>query len=180
MSCNRNLLTLGGGAVLTAPPTPPSFPALFSFTATPIYTDVIPPFYLSTFALTWTPANQLPYAGVLRASAALSPTRGNVRPSDLRIIATFNPLPAGSLNLLNAWIAIWGSPPPSGQVTFSLNLVDTANGFASSSVLTTAPFSCSQQSGGQPGAITVEIEGDIVAVLPNQYIVINGETVAGS
>ena len=180
VSCNRNLLTLGCGSVLTAPPTPPSFPALLSFTVTPIYTDVIPPFYLSTFALTWTPAGQLPYAGVLRASAALSPTRGNVRPSDLRIVAALNPLPAAGLNLLDSWISIWGTPPPSGQITFSLNLVDTASGFASSSVLATAPFSCSQQSGSQPGAITIEIEGDIVAVLPNQYIVINGEPVAGS
>ena len=179
VSCNRNLLTLGGGAVLTAPPTPPTFPAIAAFSAAALYTAPPPNNFLSGFALAWAPAALSPFAGVFRASAALSPTRGNVRPSDLRIIAALNPLPLSGVNLLATWITAWGAPPPNGTVTFSLHLVDPASGFASPAVRAAAPFSAAEYNAYIPGTILIEINETPVAVLSDQVIEFNENPQAG-
>ncbi len=179
VSCNRNLLSIGGAATIAAPPTPPAFPALINFTAAALYTAPPPENFLSAFALAWTPAALSPFAGVIRASAALSPTRGNVRPSDLRIIASLNPLPAGSVTVSDSWLSVWGAPPPTGTVTFSLNLVDPASGFASPAVRATAPINAALPNPYIPGTILIEINETPIAVLSDQVIEFNENPQAG-
>ena len=179
VSCNRNLLSIGGAATITAPPTPPAFPALIYFTAAALYTAPPPENFLSAFALAWTPAGLSPFAGLIRASAALSPARGNVRPSDLRIIAALNPLPPGGMDLFDTWVTTFGTPPPIGTVTFSLNLVDPASGFASPAVRATAPINAALPYPYIPGDILIEIEGTPVADLTDQVIEFNGNPQAG-
>lgn len=179
VSCSRNLLTIGGGLPATAPPTPPAFPAIAAFSAAALYTAPPPDNFLAGFALAWSPATLSPFAGVIRASAALSPTRGNVRPSDLRIVAALNPLPLSGVNLLATWITAWGAQPPNGTVTFSLNLVDPASGFASPAVRATAPFSAAQYNAYIPGTILIQINETPIAVLSDQVIEFNENPQAG-
>jgi hypothetical protein len=179
VSCSRNLLSIAGAIPNTAPPTTPAFPALTTFSATAIYTAPAPNNFLAGFALAWTTAALSPFAGLVRASAALSPTRGNVRPSDLRIIAALNPLPPGGMDLFNTWVTTFGTPPPIGTVTFSLNLVDPASGFASPAVRATAPINAALPNPYIPGDILIEIEGTPVAVLTDQVIEFNDNPQAG-
>ena len=179
VSCNRNLLSIGGAATIAAPPTPPAFPAIAAFTAAALYTAPPPENFLSAFALAWTPAALSPFAGLIRASATLSPARGNVRPSDLRIIAALNPLPPGGMDLFDSWVTTFGTPPPIGTVTFSLNLVDPASGFASPAVRATAPINAALPNPYIPGDILIEIEGTPVADITDQVIEFNGNPQAG-
>lgn len=179
VSCCRNLLSIGGAATIAAPPTPPTFPAIAAFSAAALYTAPPPSNFLSGFALTWAPATLSPFAGVIRASAALSPTRGNVRPSDLRIIASLDPLPAGGVTVSDSWLSTWGVPPPTGTVTFSLSLVDPASGFASPAVRATAPINAALPNPYITGDILIEINETPVAVLTDQVIEFNENPQAG-
>lgn len=179
VSCNRNLLSIGEAAIIAAPPAPPAFPAIAAFTAAALYTAPPPENFLSAFALAWTPAALSPFAGLVSASAALSPTRGNVRPSDLRIVAALNPLPLSGVNLLATWITAWGAPPPNGTVTFSLTLLDPASGFASPAVRATAPINAALPNPYIPGDILIEINETPVAVLTDQVIEFNENPQAG-
>lgn len=179
VSCNRNLLTLGLDATLAIAPIAPTFPAIAAFSAAALYTAPPPENFLSAFALAWTPAALSPFAGLIRASATLSPARGNVRPSDLRIIAALNPLPPGGMDLFDSWVTTFGTPPPIGTVTFSLNLVDPASGFASPAVRATAPINAALPNPYIPGDILIEIEGTPVADLTDQVIEFNENPQAG-
>jgi hypothetical protein len=178
VSCNRNLETIGVNHLLTAAPNVPSFPALATFSATPLYTSPTPPYFLSGFTLTYGPAVTIPWAGVIRASAALSPGRGNVRPSDLRIIAALNPVPSESTAVYTDWVAIWGVPLPSGQITFALNLVDPISGLVGAAVRAVTSYSYTPTPAPTPGTVTVEVEGVTIAEIPDTYIQVEGITVA--
>jgi hypothetical protein len=179
VSCNRNLLTIGAAAIRTAAPSVPSIPPLASLAAVATYTGDPGSLILSGFALTYSPPVPLPWAGVLRMSAALSPARGNVRPSDLRIVQAFNPLPSDAITIYPAWVSAWGAPPPSGAVTFALNLVDPLSGFASCAIRAIAPFSGSPLNPYIPGTITVSFEGTPEATLTGQVIEFGGNPQAG-
>ena len=75
ISCNRNRLTIGVYAPLLTAPALPSIPPLASLAAVPAYTGDPGALVLSGFALTYSPPVPLPWAGVLRMSAPLSPGR---------------------------------------------------------------------------------------------------------
>ena len=179
VSCNRNLLTIGAAAIRTAAPSVPSIPPLASLAAVATYTGDPGSLILSGFALSYSPPVPLPWAGVLRMSAPLSPTRGNVRPSDLRVVAALNPLPSQALAVMTGWTAAWGAPLPSGQVTFSLNLVDPLSGFAGPAVRAVASYATTVLNPYIPGTITVSFEGTPEATLTNQVIEFGGNPQAG-
>jgi len=179
VSCNRNRLTIGVTAPLLTAPALPSIPPLASLAAVATYTGDPGALVLSGFTLTYSPPVPLPWAGVLRMSAALSPARGNVRPSDLRVVAALNPLPSDAISIYPAWVSAWGAPPPSGAVTFALNLVDPLSGFASCAIRAIAPFSGSPLNPYIPGTITVSFEGSPEATLTGQVIEFGGNPQAG-
>jgi hypothetical protein len=179
VSCNRNRLTIGVTAPLLTAPALPSIPPLASLAAVATYTGDPGSLILSGFALSYSPPVPLPWAGVLRMSAPLSPTRGNVRPSDLRVVAALNPLPSQALAVMTGWTAAWGAPLPSGQVTFSLNLVDPLSGFAGPAVRAVAFYATSILNPYIPGTITVSFEGTPEATLTGQVIEFGGNPQAG-
>jgi len=179
VSCNRNRLTIGVTAPLLTAPALPSIPPLASLAAVATYTGDPGSLILSGFALSYSPPVPLPWAGVLRMSAPLSPTRGNVRPSDLRVVAALNPLPSQALAVMTGWTAAWGAPLPSGQVTFSLNLVDPLSGFAGPAVRAVASYATTVLNPYIPGTITVSFEGTPEATLTNQVIEFGGNPQAG-
>lgn len=179
VSCNRNLSTIGVYAPLLTAPALPSIPPLASLTAVPTYTGDPGALVLSGFALTYSPPVPLPWAGVLRMSAPLSPGRGNVRPSDLRVVAALNPLPSDALAIMAGWAAAWGAPLPAGQVTFALNIVDPLSGFAGPAVRAAASYTSAFLNPYIPGTITVSFEGTPEATLTNQVIEFSGNPQAG-
>jgi hypothetical protein len=179
VSCSRNLLTIGVTPAARAAPPLPSIPPLASLAAVPTYTGDPNTPILTGFALTYAPPVPLPWAGVLRMSAALSPGRGNVRPSDLRIVAALNPLPAGALAVFTAWAAAWGSPLPAGQVTFALNIVDPLSGFAGPAIRAAATFRTTPLNPYIPGTITISFNGTPEAQLSGQVIEFGGNPQAG-
>ena len=179
ISCNRNRLTIGVYAPLLTAPALPSIPPLASLAAVPTYTGDPGALVLSGFALTYSPPVPLPWAGVLRMSAPLSPGRGNVRPSDLRVVAALNPLPSDALAIMTGWTAAWGAPLPTGQVTFALNIVDPLSGFAGPAVRAVASYTSAVLNPYIPGTITVSFEGTPEATLTNQVIEFSGNPQAG-
>ncbi len=179
VSCTRNLYTVGVYAPLLTAPALPSIPPLASLTAVPTYTGDPGALVLSGFALTYSPPVPLPWAGVLRMSAPLSPGRGNVRPSDLRVVAALNPLPSDALAIMAGWAAAWGAPLPAGQVTFALNIVDPLSGFAGPSVTARIGYASTVFNPYIPGNITVSFEGTPEAVLSGQVIEFGGDPEAG-
>jgi hypothetical protein len=179
IGCNRNLLSIGGATQNAAPPAAPSFPPLLSFTAAPVYSAPPSPIVLTGFSLAWTPADVTPFAVVLRASAALSPARGNVRPSDVRIIASLNPPPLPPFDALPSWLTLFGTPPLTGQVTFELNLLDPASGFAAPSVRASAAFVSESIYPFVTGGVTISFEGEPVAQVPGEVIYFDDTPVAG-
>jgi len=179
VSCNRNRLTIGVTAPLLTAPALPSIPPLASLAAVATYTGDLEYPVLSGFALAYTPPVPLPWAGVLRMSAPLSPTRGNVRPSDLRVVAALNPLPSQALAIMTGWTAAWGAPLPSGQVTFALNLVDPLSGFAGPALRAVASYATTILNPYIPGTITVSFEGTPEATLTGQVIEFGGNPQAG-
>jgi hypothetical protein len=179
VSCNRNLATLGLPPLSGAAPSVPSFPALLSLSATPVFLDPDSLSPLIGLTFNYSPTVSQPWAGVIRASAGVSAGRGNVRPSDLRIIAALNPLPSVPVDLFAPWVAVWGMQPPIGQITFSLNLVDTRSGFASASIRATLAYTGVSLNPYVPGPILIEFNGTPEAVIPNEVIEFNSNPQAG-
>ena len=86
IACARRLITIGIIEPLRAAPPRPSIPPIYGFTAAPLYN---PPGSASGLLdILLSTAAPLPpnFTPVLRASAALSPTRANIRASNLRVI----------------------------------------------------------------------------------------------
>jgi hypothetical protein len=179
VSCNRNLLTLGLPLLTTAAPSWSPLPQFTSFTASAQLSSPTPPAFLQGFNLAWAPFPGAPLCGVLRASAALSFGRGNVRPSDLRIILPMSPCFADGAFIFNSWIAAWGAPPTSGQVTFALNLVDPLSGFAAPPVYAVAGFAAEYANPYIPGNITVEFNAVPEATLTGLVLEFNTDPEAG-
>jgi hypothetical protein len=178
IACSRRLITIGVTEPLCVAPAASSIPPIYGFTATPIYaapgaaqslTDIV----LATVAPL--PPNYLP---VLRASAALSQGRANIRPSNLRVIqagATWGSQPYSALAL---WQQVYGTTPPGGTITFELSLVDPASGLVGAPVRAAATYYPTKPTPPPVQTLTVEVEGETVAVIPDSYIEVEGNTVA--
>jgi hypothetical protein len=115
---------------------------------------------------------------VLRASAALSPTRFNIRSSNLRVIQAGVMWPSEPYGVLALWQAVYGTYPPAGTITFELSLVDPISGLVGAAVRAAASYSYTPTPPPIPGTVTVEVEGVTIAEIPDTYIQVEGITVA--
>lgn len=178
VACTRRLITVGIIEPLGAAHPPSSVPAVYGFAAMAVPNDPIDPTAIIDLQLTTAeplPNNFLP---VVRASAALSPTRRNVRPSDLRVIQAGQPWPSQPQSVFAAWQAVYGTLPPGGTITFELCLIDPLTGFHGAPVRATAPFAYRYVPPPTPGTVIIQVEGVTVAVIPGTYVESEGEPVA--
>ena len=178
MACSRRLITIGITTPLTEAPAQPSIPAIYGLVATPIYDNPLEPTTLYDIQLSTAaplPPNFLP---VLRASAALSPTRASIPASDFRIIQAGVAWPSGPLSALNLWQAVYGTTPPGGQITFALSLVDPISGLVGAEVRSGTPFTVSPSPPPPADSVTIQVEGTTVAVIPGYTVQVEGTTVA--
>ena len=178
IACARRLITIGILSPLGAAPPRPSIPPIYGFEATPVYNAPGTSSALEDIQLTT--ANPLPldFTPVLRASAALSPTRFNVRASNLRVIQADVIWPSEPYGVLALWQAVYGTYPPSGTITFELSLVDPISGLVGAAVRAVTSYSYTPTPTPTPGTVTVEVEGVTIAEIPDTYIQVEGITVA--
>jgi len=172
------LITIGIIEPLRAAPALPSIPPIYGFVATPVYNAPGTSGALEDIQLTT--ANPLPpnFTPVLRASAALSPTRFNIRASNLRVIQAGVMWPNEPYNVLALWQAVYGTVPPGGTITFELSLVDPASGLVGAAVRAAASYSYTPTPAPTPGTVTVEVEGVTIAEIPDSYVEVEGEIIA--
>ena len=178
IACNRRLITVGITEALTLAPGAPSIPPIYGFEATPIYNAPGTSSALEDIQLTT--ANPLPldFTPVLRASAALSPTRFNVRASNLRVIQAGVMWPSEPYGVLALWQAVYGTCPPAGTITFELSLVDPASGLVGAAVRAVTSYSYTPAPTPTPGTVTVQVEGVTIAEIPDTYIQVESVNVA--
>lgn len=179
IACNRQLLSLGSAPILQAPPVRPTFPPLYNFAATPVYNQPAPPRGLWGWQLDTTPEIPFGWGLVARATQALSPAKGNIRPSDLRIIAAASNLSTPALIPASSWLAIWGSGPYAGAVTWELTLIDMRSGFASPAVRATALYSATLPPGPTTWQTTQQQDGTTIAITTDTLYTQEGEPIAG-
>ena len=179
VKCNRNLATIGATSPYPLPSPTPTFPALTPFTATPVYSSPTPPADLSGWLLTFNPELNTGSTIVLRASAAVSAGRGNIRTSELRVIGVFTLSLGETLFINNDWYAVHGDPPPVGQVLFAANCIDPVSGWTSTQVTAAAPFNINAPTPPPGGQILIEINGVPVADVTLDVIQFNSTPVAG-
>ena len=178
IACNRRLITIGITEPLCAAPAGSSIPPIYGFTATPIYAAPPAAQTFSDIVLstdTPLPSNFIP---VLRASAAVSAARANIRASNLRVIQAGVTWPSEPYSALALWQAVYGTAPPGGTITFELSLVDPASGLVGAPVRAAATYYPTQPPTPQVQTLTVKVEGVSVAVIPDSYIEVEGNTVA--
>ena len=178
IACARRLITIGIIEPLRAAPPRPSIPPIYGFEATPIYNAPGASSALEDIQLTT--ANPLPldFTPVLRASAALSPTRFNIRASNLRVIQAGVMWPSEPYGVLALWQAVYGTYPSGGTITFELSLVDPISGLVGAAVRAVTSYSYTPTPAPTPGTVTVEVEGVTIAEIPDTYIQVEGITVA--
>jgi len=178
IACTRRLITIGITEPLTSAPTAPSVPPIYGFQASPLYNDPTDPTALYDIQLTT--AEPLPngFIPVLRASAAVSQARGNIRASNLRVIQAGAIWPSQPQSALDSWQAIYGTTPPVGTITFELSLVDPASGLVGAAVRTSTSHSFTPVPTPPPGDLTIQIEGTTVAVVSDGSISIEGTVIA--
>ena len=176
----RNLATVGFPPVHR--PLPPSapIPPIHTLSAIPGYSQPSPPRYLTSFPVFIDPTIPPLYYAVIRATQGLSATKGNIRPSDLRVVAIM-PLTSGySVDCYTGWVAAWGGPVSSGTVTFQANLIDPATGLAGPPIRCSAYYSTPPVPDVQPGTVTILQNGTVIAVETNTVISFGGVPVAGA
>ena len=178
IACARRLITIGIIEPLRAAPPLPSIPPIYGFEATPIYSAPGTSSALEDIQLTT--ANPLPpgFSPVLRASAALSSTRFNIRASNLRVIQAGVIWPSEPYGVLALWQAVYGTYPPAGTITFELSLVDPISGLVGAAVRAAASYSYTPTPPPIPGTVTVKVEGVTIAEIPDTYIQVEEVTVA--
>jgi hypothetical protein len=178
IACARRLITIGIIEPLRAAPALPSIPPIYGFEATPIYNAPGASSALEDIQLTT--ANPLPtnFTPVLRASAALSPTRFNIRASNLRVIQAGVMWPSEPYGVLALWHAVYGTYPPAGTITFELSLVDPISGLVGAAVRAATSYSYTPTPAPTPGTVTVEVEGVTIAEIPDTYFQVEGITAA--
>jgi hypothetical protein len=177
-SCNRNLQLIGVTAPLSNPPTIPSLPAITQLTATAIYlTSPASPAFAG-FSLLATLAAATNALATLRASASLSAAKGNVRPSELRTLATLVLQPNRPVQFTADWLTQFGTFPPSGQVTFSLKLTDPASGFSTTPVRATMRYTNAPPLPAGAGPINVYVGTKLLGTATLAEINVGADTVA--
>jgi hypothetical protein len=97
----------------------------------------------------------------------------------LRVISWFQPWAFSSLSVFDSWLLAWGSPPPSGQVTFAVNLIDPVSGFAGPSVRASAAYLAVAFQPPAPASILIEFDGTPDAVLTEADVSFNFTPEAG-
>jgi hypothetical protein len=179
-SCNRNLQSISVTPLLRTCPPPPPIPPVNLFGATPLYAlaGAVPA--LVGFLLTIDPTLPATTIVLIRASAALSPARGNIRPSNLKIIQPWTPAPSYTTVITNTWTAVYGTAPSAGLVTFTATLVDPATGYAGPPARATLSYSFTPPPPTPPGTLLIEFNGIPAALLSGQVIYINGQPVASA
>ena len=179
-SCNRNLQSIGVITLLRTNQPTPSIPPVNLFTATPLYAlaGAIPA--LVGFLLAIDPTLPATTIVLIRASAAVSPARGNIRPSNLKILQPWTPAPTYTTIISNTWTAAFGTAPSAGHVTFSATIVDPATGYAGPPIRATLSYSFTPPPPTPPGTLLIEFNGIPAALLSGQVIYINGQPVAGA
>jgi hypothetical protein len=177
-SCNRRLQLAGITAPLTSAPAVPSIPAIGSFSVTPTYDTSGGGSVLTAFAVSLAVASPTTALATLRATAALSGARGNIRPSEFRTIALFS-LPQGAPLALNtAWEAVFGNFPPAGTITFEVFLTDPSSGFTGSRVRTAASYTRASSTLPAPGPIDTYVNADYLGTQEQSVIYVGPDVVA--
>jgi hypothetical protein len=178
ISCNRNLATVRPGANVIDPPKLPSFPAIQGFTATPTYNVHTRPMRFLGWTLNL--SENLPYGpiAVLRATAFHSPAKSHIRASDLRVIDSFPAYQTNTLLRYAEWLSVFGYAFQSTNVTFALNLVDPASGFAGPLVFAATELSYVPPPSYLP--LIIEIEGTPIAEEFGSQIEFEGDVIAAS
>jgi hypothetical protein len=178
VSCNRNLLTIGATRILANPQPPPSLPTLSPFAATPQLDTTTTPPNLTGWLITCNPLNTPIGVLVLRASPALSPGRGHVRESELRIIATQGSWAQAGFVVCAEWFAVYGTLPSNGTITFQAHLVDPISGVAGPSVRARSNQNGVAPSPPPAGTINVWVNSIEIGTVPLQVIEVGGVPVA--
>lgn len=178
IACSRRLVTIGITQQLRAAPALPSIPPIYGFQAQPIYNPPGAEPGLSDILLAT--AQPLPpgFLPVLRASAALSPTRAHVDASRLRVIEAGTSWATQPHSALAPWLATYGTAPPGGTITFELSLVDPASGLVGAAVRAAPSYAYTPTPPPPAGTVTIQVEGITIAEIPDTYIQVEGITVA--
>jgi hypothetical protein len=179
LACNRRLATIGRPALDAAPPNRPTLPAISAFAVAPIYDNAVRPVNIVAFTLSYDIGPNATLAAIVRATASLSPAKGNFRPSDLKTIATLNPAPPGLAIVSSAWNAVYGQAPTTGNITFALSLLDPASGFAGPAVLASTTYQVYLPYPSPPTTVVIYVDDVEVAVVPNTAVQVDGVQVAG-
>lgn len=177
---NRRLLTIGAHTRTDPPSSLPNLQPILSFTAAALYDNPITPTRLVGFALTWPLSSTHFLGGVLRATGVLSPAKSAIRASDARIVATLTPLPPRGATVFARWLRIYGHGPGQGRVTFLLNLVDLATGFAGPPVRAFADVYIGALPPNPTGGLFIEVDTLPVASVPSSQISMDGTPIAAS
>jgi hypothetical protein len=177
-SCNRHLQLAGITAPLTSAPAIPSIPAIASFSVAPTYDTSGGGSVLTALTVSITASSPTSALATLRASAAVSGGRGNIRSSELRTVAVFA-LPQGAPLALNtAWQAIFGSFPPAGTITFEVFLTDPSSGFIGSRVRTAASYTQTPSTLPAPGPVDTYVNADYLGTQNQSVIYVGPDIVA--
>ena len=177
---NRRLLTIGAPTRTDPPSSLPNLQPILFFTAAAIYDNPAAPTALLGFALAYSLDATAYLAGVIRATNVLSPAKSHIRASDVRVVASLNPLPSAATTLFAGWQRIYGNGPTTGRVTFLLNLVDLATGFAGPAVRAFADVSLAGPTPPPAGNLIIQVDNSPVASVPSSSVSVDGTPIAAS
>jgi len=178
-ACNSNLLAIGQPGILAPPGSRPAFPALSALTVTTLYNIPTPPNSVFAWQLDTMPALTAVTGVVARMTGLLSPTKANIRPSDLRIVATGNSCTTPLFIPRDSWFRVFGHVAGSGRITFELTLIDPLSGFAGPTLRASTAYSSLAPTETIEWDTQYLINGGLAAFIPNQVFEIEGEVVAG-
>lgn len=177
---NRNLLTAGAPPATDPPFEVPVLPPILWFDVQPVYDDPLSPTELLGFTLGYQVLTSGSLAGVFRATSVLSKAKANVRASDVRVIASLNPLPQDSTTLPVEWQRVYGRFGGIGRVTFLFNLVDIWTGFASPAVRAFADLRVNAGAFPIAQTLIIEVDSEDVAAVPSSAVSVDGTPIAAS
>jgi hypothetical protein len=177
VGCNRNLQSIGTKQILATAPIKPTIPAVLAFTAMAIYDPMSPSPLLSGFQLNYQLSAATTAQALLKATPAVSLGRGNIRPSEYRILESFAAASPPAAPLYTLWTTKFGSFPTSGQVAFMLKLIDPASGFAGPPVTAVADFASAAAQTQPSGTIGIYVGADTIAFAPYSVIDVGSDTV---
>lgn len=179
MSCNRRLASLGFGYTLTWPGPATPVPGIATLEVIPTYTQPGAPQYLASLPLWIDPTIPAPFCAIVRASPALSAAKAHTRRSDLRSIGVMVPYPTFTVDTLPLWLAIYGTIPPVGAITYEVQLIDPRSGLVGAPRRTRASFASLSVPDYSAGTVTVAFGGTDQAAIDDTVISFGGVPVAG-